>query len=564
MRFFKHKFCLLTILLPIWFINLPAKAQVTIGAQSAPHNFSVLELISNEKGLRLPQLTTEQRDSLKLNELTDPDIIKAAKGLVIYNTDNDCTEFWNGSDWMSLCASVVQTLTVNPAVLVFDATGEPAQNVAVITNIPAGWTVASKPDWITTIPANGNMSAASISVTADINNNSTSREGYIILAAGALNDTIAVTQLEQVAMTGEGTADSPYMICTPQQLDAVRDEPDAYYQLCGNIDLTAYLASGGEGYEKWGASGWMPLGNQVAPFTGSFDGAGYTISGLRINRPTVNEIGLFGLVNSGGTIQNLTVNLTDNVNSSTGRNCGGLVGHLSGSGSVINNCSVTGTGIISGGSYIGGVAGLIDNGSSITGCYASVNISGSNSTGGLVGLVGQSGNGNGSISNCYATGTVTGGGSNIGGLVGQLYNGNLSNCYATNVVNGTGAGSTDVVGGIVGRISTSGSRIINCVALNSSVTAAYGTDVGRVVGIVAGANNTSNNWALDNMPVTLGGGMPKTPLDNSTGSGLDGADVSATDSQTATWWTTASPSGPGWDSSIWIFTDGQLPKLAWQ
>ena len=86
------------------FFTFPLKAQVTIGDQKAPEAFSLLELIGNNKGLRMPQLTTLQRDALNLNSSPD-----AARGLVIYNTSIRCLEFWNSVKWISLCNSVIGT-----------------------------------------------------------------------------------------------------------------------------------------------------------------------------------------------------------------------------------------------------------------------------------------------------------------------------------------------------------------------------------------------------------------------------------------------------------------------
>ena len=78
------------------------QAQVTVGSDKAPEGFSVLELINNgSQGLRLPQMTTTQR-----NAITDA-AFKAnplAKGLQIYNTNSNCVEYWNGTQWVSLCS----------------------------------------------------------------------------------------------------------------------------------------------------------------------------------------------------------------------------------------------------------------------------------------------------------------------------------------------------------------------------------------------------------------------------------------------------------------------------
>lgn len=82
--------------------GMKTMAQVTIGDEIYPQTFSVLELISNQqRGLRLPQMTTQKRDSItnstgfKTNAL--------AEGLQIFNIDNKCVETWNGKKWLSVC-----------------------------------------------------------------------------------------------------------------------------------------------------------------------------------------------------------------------------------------------------------------------------------------------------------------------------------------------------------------------------------------------------------------------------------------------------------------------------
>jgi len=79
-------------------------AQVTIGADVEPQPFSVLELMGQYEtgvygGLRLPQLTTAQRNAI--TGLSAPE----AKGLTIFNITTNCIEFWNGTAWKSLCDS---------------------------------------------------------------------------------------------------------------------------------------------------------------------------------------------------------------------------------------------------------------------------------------------------------------------------------------------------------------------------------------------------------------------------------------------------------------------------
>jgi hypothetical protein len=82
----------------VLFTGTGLRAQVTIGDDKAPESFSALEIISSNgtRGLRLPHLTTAERDALQLTfpaSTADPNL---SKGLMIYNTDLDCVQTWNG------------------------------------------------------------------------------------------------------------------------------------------------------------------------------------------------------------------------------------------------------------------------------------------------------------------------------------------------------------------------------------------------------------------------------------------------------------------------------------
>ena len=84
-------------------------AQVAIGADVAPHSFSVLELIAQYEigtygGFRLPQLSTAERDVL--TDMALPE----ARGLMIYNTTTNCVELWNGTMWISWCGNTNGTV----------------------------------------------------------------------------------------------------------------------------------------------------------------------------------------------------------------------------------------------------------------------------------------------------------------------------------------------------------------------------------------------------------------------------------------------------------------------
>ena len=168
------------------------------------------------------------------------------------------------------------------------------------------------------------------------------------------------------------------------------------------------------------------------PFTGTFDGQNHTITGITINRPDIDGVGLFGYT-LGADIQNIGLNAID----ISGQNgVGGVVGDNT-DGTITNSYAI---GNVTGTQYIGGLTGY--NSGTITNSYASGSV---NSTGNYVGgLVGSnSGTGTGTITNSYASGSVNGTGSNVGGLIG-LNSGTITNSYYDQVKSGqndTGKGT---------------------------------------------------------------------------------------------------------------------------
>jgi len=308
---------------------------------------------------------------------------------------------------------------------------------------------------------------------------------------------------------GDGTAPNPFIITTPAQLDAVRNHLSAHFRLGNDINLTAYLASGGAGHAQWGAEGWLPIGTgwpTNTPFSGNFDGDGHKITGLWIDRPSTSCVGLFGYVNN-ATIKNLGLEISydglrggDWVGGLVGRqqdgnikncyttgnvrgnlNVGGLVGRNLGR---IENSYTTGN-VSSSFGNTGGLVGVQASGSSIKNSYAIGNVA-SNGGVNVGGLVGQS---FGSIENSYATGSVNGF-MGAGGLVGSHSNSSITNSYATGSVSGTGAG------GLVG--SQNNSSIINSFA-SGNVTGTHTT--GGLVGQQSGINTITNSYRYQFMTV---------------------------------------------------------------
>jgi len=257
---------------------------------------------------------------------------------------------------------------------------------------------------------------------------------------------------------GMGTAGNPYGITDWQQLANISQVLTGAYtfNLNNNLDGSsggyALLASATAN----GGLGWKPLGSYATSFKGTLIGQDHTISGLVINRPAENTIGLFGVMDAGGAIRNLGL-LGVNITGSGG--VGALVG-ASQPGSTISR--VYASGAVSGSSNVGGLVGI--NVSDISQSYTSTTVAGSNASAG--GLIGSN---SGVVTDSYATGTVAGRLS-AGGLVG-FNSGTIERAYSTGTVSGTGnlgglAGFNDPSFGVVAdsfyaTTSADGSRINN-------------------------------------------------------------------------------------------------------
>ena len=242
---------------------------------------------------------------------------------------------------------------------------------------------------------------------------------------------------------------------------------DINITLTDNIDLTGI--------------DWTPIGiDYNHRYTGTFDGGGKTITGLKITGSN-DYAGLFGHIGSGGKVMNVKLEgvliESDNETSYVGgvagysrgtlENCS-VSGSVSGSGTIsiaggvvgyqnggsITGCSSSAT--VNAGCIAGGVAGCTDSGATLTACYATGDVTLESSSTGTYyagGVVGDNTNSSTVIA-CYAWGSVSGSGSGtiyVGGVTGNNTDGTLTACYHANgTVSGTGSG-TIYTGGVAGR-----------------------------------------------------------------------------------------------------------------
>ncbi len=280
---------------------------------------------------------------------------------------------------------------------------------------------------------------------------------------------------------GTGSVASPYLVATAQHLSNVRDYADAYFLQTGDIFLNVEPYNSGQG--------WLPIGNQTAPFTGSYDGNSFHIYGLYINQPEGKNLGLFGYTNS-AVLKNIALN---NVNISGKDYIGSLVGSVNGS--FIQSCSCDGT--ITGASVTGGLVGALELSCHLEKCSADCVVSGQFSTGGLCGYS----KGASEIFTSFSKGTVTGDNA-TGGLVGMQGNSTISQSFSTSAVQGNWG-----AGGLLG-VNDTQSLVSYCYSIGF-VTG--NSNTGGLIGRNVVSQTLSSYWNLESSgQVTSAGGIGRT------------------------------------------------------
>lgn len=263
---------------------------------------------------------------------------------------------------------------------------------------------------------------------------------------------------------GGGTIENPFLVSTLENLHFIHLNPGGgkFVQIA-DIDASAT--------RNWdGGKGFLPIGSSGQPFQGIYDGNGYAIRGLYINRPTTDNTGFFGYT-IGGEIQN--VGLVD-AHITGKNNVGGIIGAANFS-NTLSGCFVTGA--VKGSSGVGGLIGMA-NEMTINNCYTSCTVTGAMfDAGGLVGANAYCG-----ILNCYATGNVSGL-KEVGGLVGSAMSASgvpamalLSGCYYSGKV----SAESETEGGSLIGYNSSFSIVSSCYwnSQTSGVASGYGSNSG--------------------------------------------------------------------------------------
>ena len=289
------------------------------------------------------------------------------------------------------------------------------------------------------------------------------------------------------ALSGSGTASDPYRIVNAAQLAAFAAAVDG-----GNTYAGEYVALGAS-IDLSGIDSWNPIGDEAKDsaniFQGTFDGQGYSISGLTISANVTSGEGNYGLFSTLGNqaaVKSLNVvgaqvsvtgsDAADRIRAGVIAGCTGkaaVSGHAN-IGARIDSCSATGSAsAISTNDkmpYAGGIAGMGDIGTAITNCWTDVDVSGVTDTnnvyaGALYGMDNRV-----TTVNCYTLGNVTGFSTNpskvyLGGLAGQGGGIHL-NCYsAGDVVSRQVTGDVGILNGRSAGISVQYNSYFNTNAL---------------------------------------------------------------------------------------------------
>ena len=296
----------------------------------------------------------------------------------------------------------------------------------------------------------GNPSIADNKVSVTVNNNGIDTFALTGLANNTVyyarafvtsaSGTVYSAEVSFMSFTvpaGTGTEADPYLIADLGNLYWLQylvnikkvETKGMFFRQTAAIDASAT--------RTWNnGEGWLPIGAGFKGLSGTYNGGGFAVNGLYINRPSTDHVGLFADISMYAKVSNLGVTNAD----ITGRD---YVGAFSGMirFSTVTNCYVTGS--VKGKNTVGGLTGECHY-SNVYWSNADVSVAGESFCGGFVGrcfMVQEF------IENCYSLGTVTrtgGSSAYLGGFIGMVSDADISNCYSTGkVIYANGVSPTD-------------------------------------------------------------------------------------------------------------------------
>ena len=381
--------------------------------------------------------------------------------------------------------------------------------------------------------------------------------------AGSINKSYTVRNLAPRDFNSLGN--NTYEIATTDDLDRLAVLVNIAENNCSGLTFkqTANIAyAPTTAWNSGNENNFTAIGGYAKPFSGTYDGQDYTISGIRINNTTNNYQGLFGNL-SDGTVKNVVLAETR----ITGYNYAGGIAGTNNRGNIedcrvesnvsVNSCDETSN-------NYGGIAGSCEHGGTINRCTFSGEItvvttlsnnSPSGQVGGIVGNLTSA-----AVSNCLVLGATISSQSQIGAIVGKNSGTITANYYHDCLVRNTklqNESYTDVgVGSTSGNQDQEGARSVHALTLPDGVTAT-GESV-DIDGVTHYASATTVTLACSNVPAG------KKPVYSVGGNAIEGdtfvmpaADATVTVNLVAAW----SGSGTA-DAPYIITTTAELDALA--
>lgn len=287
---------------------------------------------------------------------------------------------------------------------------------------------------------------------------------------------------------GDGTIENPYQVSTPEQLNAVRNDLDAHYIQINDIDLSDY-------------DNWEPIGNEEAPFQGTFDGKNHIIKNMKID--FANDLNCFGLFGVASSIKNVqlvdcNIDLKEDIFNNKEVYIGSVTGKIT---KNLSGCSAIGKIEIRNVYsyfYVGGLAGSTDYSDiavDIDSCINQMNIEVFDDAaciGGIIGAVFDSGSPTVTINNCLNKADISNDimivedkPSHIGGIAGQVYRTTISQCQNTGSIFYEPNASWGNAGGILG--DGTASNIHYCINYGD-ISSEEDVHTVSIAGIVASTN----------------------------------------------------------------------------
>ena len=348
---------------------------------------------------------------------------------------------------LSLCTTAFAGNTAGTSVI--RLTGDAADQVVDLKN---GQRLSADSSTLVRLNVLDDPGAEEYTVTLDGEklepDHSTSQYHFYAVPAAQSSAPVTLNVSTQALDQGDGTAANPYQIATADDLKAFRDKVN------GGATTACAILTADIMLDK--SETWTPIGSSKNKYNGTFDGQGYTISGLNVNETGSNEAGLFGDTaqsNTSPVIKNLTIADSSFV---TARGyAGGVAGY---GGGVFENCHTEASVTVQGGKYAGGIIGSY-KGTGITAELSMIQ-----------------------CSNRATVKAVNGFGGFAGGLIGQAEHPlKLKNSFNAGVVSSKpSSGQQCMVGGLVGSVSCT-TTLVNVYNVGD-VSVSGGANVAGLVG----------------------------------------------------------------------------------